>query len=222
LPLEVYYVPDYVSEICEGELLSQIYNVSKTRWTQLSHRRLQNWGGTPHIKGMVEEKLPNWLAEQCSRLASLGLYGGKTPNHVLINEYLPGQGIMPHTDGPLYYPTVCILSLASNLLIDFYRPHNHHHHLQQESISKRSKMADRRVGSLYLKRRSLLIFRSEAYTNYLHGIRDTTNDHIDDKVLNLGPDFYGKDLKRAEARISMTIRVVPKTLNASKLFGKIR
>jgi alkylated DNA repair protein alkB family protein 6 len=28
------------------------------------------------------------------RIGKLDLFGGKQPNHVLVNEYLPGQGIM--------------------------------------------------------------------------------------------------------------------------------
>ncbi|KAG8040516.1 hypothetical protein G9C98_002512 [Cotesia typhae] len=28
------------------------------KWTQLSNRRLQNWGGIPHQKGMVAEEIP--------------------------------------------------------------------------------------------------------------------------------------------------------------------
>ena len=35
---------------------------------------------------------------------------GKGPNHVLVNEYLPGQGIMPHTDGPLFHPTIATVN----------------------------------------------------------------------------------------------------------------
>lgn len=33
-------------------------------------------------------------------------------NHVLINEYRPGEGIMAHQDGPLYTSAVAILSLV--------------------------------------------------------------------------------------------------------------
>jgi alkylated DNA repair protein alkB family protein 6 len=28
------------------------------------------------------------------KYGKLGLFGGKQPNHVLVNEYMPGQGIM--------------------------------------------------------------------------------------------------------------------------------
>ena len=42
------------------------------------------------------------------------------PNHVLINEYLPGQGIMPHEDGDAYWPVVCTVSLGAGIVYDAY------------------------------------------------------------------------------------------------------
>ena len=35
-----------------------------------------------------------WLSDYCDRITSLGVFGDKIPNHVLVNEYIPGQGIM--------------------------------------------------------------------------------------------------------------------------------
>uniref|UniRef100_A0A670ZM94 AlkB homolog 6 n=1 Tax=Pseudonaja textilis TaxID=8673 RepID=A0A670ZM94_PSETE len=78
----------------------QVYNAPKPKWTQLSGRRLQNWGGLPHPKGMVAEKLPPWLQRYVDRVSSLGVFGGKPANHVLVNEYQPGQGIMVTISSP--------------------------------------------------------------------------------------------------------------------------
>ena len=47
-----------------------------------------------------------WLSDYCSRIAALGVFADKTPNHVLVNEYTPGQGIMVrtvHTCNDYYY-----------------------------------------------------------------------------------------------------------------------
>lgn len=44
----------------------------------------------------------------------------KPPNHVLVNEYLPNQGIMPHLDGPLFYPTICTISCGSHTVLNFH------------------------------------------------------------------------------------------------------
>jgi alkylated DNA repair protein alkB family protein 6 len=35
-----------------------------------------------------------WLDTYGKKIAALGLFDGKLPNHVLVNEDLPGQGIM--------------------------------------------------------------------------------------------------------------------------------
>ena len=40
-------------------------------------------------------------------------------NHILINDYPPGIGIMPHSDGPAYLPKVIVISLASYAIIRF-------------------------------------------------------------------------------------------------------
>ena len=45
----------------------------------------------------------------------------KLANHVLLNEYLAGQGIMPHLDGPMFPPTISTISLGSSDVIKFYK-----------------------------------------------------------------------------------------------------
>ncbi|XP_060086523.1 alpha-ketoglutarate-dependent dioxygenase alkB homolog 6-like, partial [Heteronotia binoei] len=121
-PPVAYYIPDFITEAEEAHLLQQVYGAPKPKWTQLSGRRLQNWGGLPHPKGMVSEKLPPWLQAYTDKVSSLGVFGGKLANHVLVNEYRPGEGIMPHEDGPLYFPTVTTINLGSHTLLDFYHP----------------------------------------------------------------------------------------------------
>ena len=52
---------------------------------------------------MVVEPLPPWLEAYAVRLGEMGLFAGAQtprPNHVLINEYLPGQGIMVSFPAP--------------------------------------------------------------------------------------------------------------------------
>lgn len=43
------------------------------------------------------------------------------PNHVLVNEYQPGEGIMPHEDGPAYYPMVATVSLGAPIVLDVFK-----------------------------------------------------------------------------------------------------
>nr|XP_045368873.1 alpha-ketoglutarate-dependent dioxygenase alkB homolog 6 isoform X3 [Camelus bactrianus] len=71
---------------------------------------------------MVPERLPPWLQRYVDKVSDLSLFGGLPANHVLVNQYLPGEGIMPHEDGPLYYPTVSTISLGSHTMLDLYEP----------------------------------------------------------------------------------------------------
>ncbi|XP_077174783.1 putative RNA/DNA demethylase ALKBH6 isoform X2 [Paroedura picta] len=43
-PPTAYYIPDFITEAEEVHLLQQVYGAPKPKWTQLSGRRLQNWG----------------------------------------------------------------------------------------------------------------------------------------------------------------------------------
>ncbi len=99
-------------------------------------------GGKPSAAGMAQEELPSWLGELSQLLKEKKVFK-KDFNHVLINEYEPGQGIMvpplsshvwhggacsltrdhacqAHEDGPLYISHVAILSLQSALMMEIY------------------------------------------------------------------------------------------------------
>ena len=45
-----FYVPDFLSQADQDYVLAQVGKTSKVKWTQLSNRRLQNWGGVPQPK----------------------------------------------------------------------------------------------------------------------------------------------------------------------------
>ncbi|RDD44295.1 Alpha-ketoglutarate-dependent dioxygenase alkB-like protein 6 [Trichoplax sp. H2] len=177
-------------------------------------------GGIPHPKGMIQEALPNWLEAPAQKLSEHGIFGSKIPNHVLVNEYQPGEGIMPHEDGPLFYPTIATINLGSHIFLDFY------HHLENSNDSKDNEDGDttnfkkRYLASLLLEPRSLLILKNDLYTNYLHGIQERTTDVVDEKVVNIKfcQSKLGDVLTR-KTRISLTIRHVPKVLKV-QLFKK--
>lgn len=54
------YVPNFITEEEESEIAKHVNNAPLPKWTQLSHRRLQNWGGIPHPKGMIGEAIPRF------------------------------------------------------------------------------------------------------------------------------------------------------------------
>lgn len=82
----------------------------------------------------------------------------KPINHALINEYERGTGIMGHTDGPLYYHIVTIISLGSSCIFKF---------------TKSDKLL-----LILVEPMSLLIFTDEAYRDWLHAIDYYDEDTI--------------------------------------------
>lgn len=62
-PPSAFYISEFLNIDEEKEVMKNIYNAPKTKWTQLSRRRLQNWGGLPHPNGMVSEPIPQVLFE---------------------------------------------------------------------------------------------------------------------------------------------------------------
>ncbi|VDN20001.1 unnamed protein product [Cylicostephanus goldi] len=66
---------------------------------------------------------------------------------------------------------------------------------------------ERYLGSMLLQPRSLFLMTDDAYEKLLHGIKEVTEDVIDDKVFNPGEQL-GKTLTRG-TRFSFTIRHVP-------------
>uniref|UniRef100_A0A0P4W1U2 Fe2OG dioxygenase domain-containing protein n=1 Tax=Scylla olivacea TaxID=85551 RepID=A0A0P4W1U2_SCYOL len=233
-PPSAFYIPDFITVEEEQHLIHQVYAAPKPKWKELSHRRLQNWGGLPHPRGMVAEHIPAWLQQHMDSIAELGAFGDKRPNHVLVNEYLAGQGIMPHVDGPMFYPTITTISLSGHTLLDLYTPRPPDD-MQEEMTSKEqdnsedshtsapSAFENRYVGSLFLAPRSLLILQDDIYTTYLHGIAEVGEDVVSRDVLNLPsiPHTPGDTMQR-DTRISLTIRHVPKVLKNKVWLGGSR
>ncbi|KAL3719699.1 hypothetical protein ACJRO7_004646 [Eucalyptus globulus] len=236
----VIYVPDFVTDSEETQLLDIVYNSPVSKWKSLKNRRLQNWGGILHEKGLLPQELPLWLKKVTEKVSEESGLFPSTINHVLINEYLTDQGIMPHQDGPAYYPVVAILSLGSAAVMDFV-PHPslrmspdtsgggcEDNELNGASDSGSNKwLNNHRPFSVVLMPRSLLIFKDDAYSSYLHGIRDSSIHQYDGAVNEceaVGPQppsvseegdeavssGNGKCIHRTGTRISLTCRLVLK------------
>uniref|UniRef100_A0A8C9DDT9 AlkB homolog 6 n=1 Tax=Prolemur simus TaxID=1328070 RepID=A0A8C9DDT9_PROSS len=223
-PPVIYYVPDFISKEEEEYLLRQVFNAPKPKWTQLSGRKLQNWGGLPHPRGMVPERLPPWLQRYVDKVSDLRLFGGLPANHgIMVTTYPPimGQGIMlPHEDGPLYYPTVSTISLGSHTMLDLYEPRQP----EDDDPVEQPRPPPRPTTSLLLEPRSLLVLRGTAYTRLLHGIAAARVDELD--ATSLPPNAAACPSARPGARlvrgtrVSLTIRRVPRVLRAGLLLGK--
>lgn len=228
IPDEAYYMKNIISEKEEDILLSAVSKSPEPCWTNLSNRRLQNVGGVPHEKGMIPVQIPDWLQTAVDLVNGMNIFPAeKQANHILLNEYLPMQGIMPHVDGSLFYPIITTLSLGSHTVLDFYSPidkEDCEEHADGENKANQDlSLEKRRMFSFLLEPRSLLILKDEMYTKYLHGIREVKEDQITEMIKNLDlTDFEGKlgDCLQRTKRISLTIRNVPKVTKFKLKFGK--
>jgi len=105
-----------------------------------------------------------------------------SPNHVILNEYLPGQGIMPHEDGPSYHPVVATISLGSHAIFHYYSYKSDDTLATSGSANEfadTGRLIDPTpVLSLLLEPRSVIITTSSLYTSHLHGIQELEEDII--------------------------------------------
>ncbi|KAK0090224.1 hypothetical protein PV325_002294 [Microctonus aethiopoides] len=206
IPPSAYYIANFINDEDEQEIIKYVNNAPQPKWTQLSHRRLQNWGGIPHPKGMIAEEIPKWLKKYVDKVSLLNIFENQiVPNHVLINEYLPGQGIMGHTDGPLFHPIVTTISCGSHTILEFTK------RLDTDEEQRQIKPEF----SILLERKSLLVLQENLYHNYLHSISEKKIDAISSNdICNIGlcsNNYTDGELIQRGTRLSLTIRHVPKT-----------
>jgi len=144
---------------------------------------------------MIPEKIPVWVQAIFDELQKLEIYSKreKKLNHVLLNEYQEGMGIDAHKDGPLYEDVVAILNLEGTAVMDFF--------LEKECSTKQS---------IFLDRRSLLIFMGDSYYNYYHAIEEKKFDKTDDNFINCNLSGINLNdiIERSERRLSLTMRIV--------------
>uniref|UniRef100_A0A915CY61 Fe2OG dioxygenase domain-containing protein n=1 Tax=Ditylenchus dipsaci TaxID=166011 RepID=A0A915CY61_9BILA len=236
-PSTIHYIPGFLSLEEEEYLLEKVNDAPKPKWVHLANRRLQQWGGLVGKRSLISDgPLPFWLSNLIDRICQLrsssessvsaSFPASNRPNHVLINEYTSGQGIMPHTDGPAFFPLVSTISLGSHTLLDFYEHVNGRAGDQKQvDISPEHR---RYLGSMHLEPRSLILIRDHAYSTLLHGIEEKKSDVLGEKHIfnkcEVQPNSNIKDDEELErsTRISLTIRNVPlvNTKLLSKLIGQ--
>jgi alkylated DNA repair protein alkB family protein 6 len=224
IPDSMFYIPNFVNHKEEADLLNAI---PSHRWIQLQHRRLQTHPSSLTKSNiLLEAPLPSWLMDPIIlKFKSLGLFSDSphhAPNHVLINEYNPNEGIMPHEDGAAYYPIVATVSLSSALCLDIYG---------KSQDGEESRLNPTPKWRVLQEPRSLLVTCGSAYTDTLHGISEfeVDEDLGPDTVANWGllgdckpfVDKGGKNVRTT--RVSLTYRDVLKVSKVgTRLLGRPR
>ena len=123
-------------------------------------RRTQHYGyifNYRHRSAAGRREMPSFAQRLQERVMALEY--GDVPNSVIINEYEPGQGIMPHVDAPHVFGTcVYALSLLSSCIMRFDGPN---------------------VYRVVLPKRSLVVMKGEAREIYKHSIGKEIIERID-------------------------------------------
>ncbi|TGJ81440.1 hypothetical protein E0Z10_g7315 [Xylaria hypoxylon] len=227
LPCAAFYISEFITKDEETLILEKIASAPKPRWKQLSRRRLQTWPSDLINNKLVDAPLPSWLEEPIvTRLRLIPLEEGadpqshifsdsphKRPNHVLVNEYPPGIGIMPHKDGAAYHPIVCTVSLGASICLNI-------HEMKEDGT-----LNETPIRRILQEPRSLLITTADLYTDYLHGIDDVMEDielseqTIANWSLLRSSSTFRNGQNPRQTRTSLTYRDVT---SVSKLGSKFR
>jgi alkylated DNA repair dioxygenase AlkB len=154
------YREEWISADEERELLAAIDREPwKTEW----ERRRQIYGlsyGSARSEPRALGPLPSWVVPIAERVVREGVLDAAVAN-VVVNEYLPGQGIGAHHDFPGFGPTVVAVSLGAACVLELIDPE-----------SGRKELLD-------MAPRSLWILGGDARTRWMHAIAHRKTDLID-------------------------------------------
>ena len=185
------------------------------KWTRLKHARRNvalfdlriNSNDNNNCKNNDRTNNNHILLQQlCQILVEIQAFPKSyPPNHVLVNEYKPMEGIMPHTDGPLYYHRTATFSVGGDVLFNFTK-----RGIEYDQVADNDDNAQRNndnVMQIMLSGKgSLIVFTDDAYINHCHSINDRISDEMieyaDSNCVNLD---NGAVVKR-DQRISLTFR----------------
>ncbi|KAG8630381.1 hypothetical protein KVT40_002000 [Elsinoe batatas] len=216
LPPTISYLPSFLTPSEESHIL---HSLPDQKWTPLTHRRLQAHPSPLTKSGtLLASPLPSYLSNPIlERFTNLGVFTSSphgTANHCLVNEYAPGQGIMPHEDGGTYFPVTATVSLGGAVVLDIY---------DKGGQGEGQGGTEGRKWRILQERGSLLVTQGEVYGGTLHGIAEVEVDE------HLGPETVANwellgEKERWEAegrnvrvtRTSLTYRDVVKVSDAGR------
>jgi alkylated DNA repair dioxygenase AlkB len=154
-------------------------------WLDDLKRRVQHYGYKYDYKRRNIDKsmhlgeIPDWCKNIGIKMQAYGIIDFM-PDQVIVNEYLPGQGISNHIDcEPCFNDTIISLSLNSSCIMHFTNNLN-----------------VQRVIPVLLEPCSLVVLKKDARYNWMHGIKAVKTDN-----------YYGEKIIRRR-RVSLTFRKV--------------
>lgn len=155
------YLPDYLSASEQSEFLDLL---DAQLWLSELKRRVQHYGYVYDYKkravdpSMYLGALPDWIQPLAQRLRDDG-HIAVVPDQLIVNEYLPGQGISPHVDCvPCFGDTILSISLGTPCVMDFTSLRRNQH------------------VPVLLEAGSLVVMKEESRYQWKHGIAPRLRD----------------------------------------------
>lgn len=174
------YKQAFITTVEENKLIKFI---DENLWSNELKRRVQHYGYKYNYKiRKIDESLkvidiPSQLDFIVDRLVSDGIFNTK-PDQLIINEYLPSQGITKHTDCiPCFKDTIVMISLNSTCTMKFTKK-------------------DMETVELFLEPRSILVCSGESRYEWAHEIPARKSDK------------YNGNVFHRSRRVSLTFRQV--------------
>jgi alkylated DNA repair dioxygenase AlkB len=160
------YLSDYITQPYHDLLIQKIDEQS---WLSDLKRRVQHYGYKYDYKARAINKslhlgeLPDWLLNIAQRLYNEELIS-EVPDQVIVNEYLPGQGISAHIDCvPCFTDTIISLSLGSPCVMEF------------KNIN---------TIPILLEPKSLVVLKDDARYKWTHSIPARKTDKFNEQIIS--------------------------------------
>jgi alkylated DNA repair dioxygenase AlkB len=189
----LFLYPNFIDEAREKQLLKEIDNQT---WIVDYLRRLQYYGyrnelDKPYDLIPFPIPMPPLIYQLSQEIVEQKILL-RQPDQVIINEYVPGEGIKPHKDRTYYENQICGVNLGSGCIMRFIKG------LNEE------------VMDIEIPRGSLYVMQDDARKKWKHGIPPRKKDNINGTV------------HHRERRVSITYRKVkPEKVHPIDPEGKV-
>ncbi|RZK76729.1 MAG: alpha-ketoglutarate-dependent dioxygenase AlkB [Pedobacter sp.] len=189
----LFLYPNFITKEREEQLLTEI---DSQIWMVDYARRLQYYGfrnelEEPYQLISIPLAIPKEIYSLSKEIVEEKLLDLQ-PDQVIINEYIPGEGIRPHKDRNYYENQICGVNLGSSCIMRFIRGKN------------------LEIIDVEIPQRSMYIMQDDARKIWTHGIPPRKKDNVN-----------GNITLRAR-RVSITYRKVkPSKVHQIDLKGKV-
>lgn len=171
------------------EIDSQIWMVDYAR--RLQYYGFRNELEEPYDLIQIPVVIPPAILKLSKEIVSKNLLDIQ-PDQVIINEYLPGEGIRPHKDRNYYENQICGINLGSSCVMRFIKGKN------------------LEVIDIEVPQRSMYIMQDDARKKWTHGIPPRKKDIVNGEI------------RHRARRVSITYRKVkPSKVYTMNPAGKV-